>query len=266
MRRRAWLIFVACAILAVVSACGGAERGKAGTFFGAPGQLGNGTVRAFVTTDATGQPSDIGIQMSATALDGLPTQDTVPPTMTVLDFPEQASSTDFDHVMLNWNSHGHPPLGVFDKPHFDFHFYMTNMASVMAIDPHDPHFGAEAAHLPDAKYVPAGYGPELGPPAVTAVPAMGLHWEDDPDAFIPHHYNFTQVLINGSWDGRYTFIEPMITRDWLLTRPPAIQGEVNQPRAYQRSGYFPTTYRIRYDGATNAYDVSLGGLMMHPAS
>jgi hypothetical protein len=28
-----------------------------------------------------------------------------------------------------------------------------------------------------------------------------------------HRYVFTQTFINGSWDGRYTFMEPMLSRD-----------------------------------------------------
>lgn len=203
--------------------------------------------------------------MSAASLDGLPDKDAVPPEMTILDFPEQASSTVFDHVMLNWNSHGHEPVGVFDQPHFDFHFYMTGMASVMAIDPKSQDFAVRAAHLPDQKYVTQDYAPQPGPPVYTTVPGMGLHWMDTPKDFVPHRYDFEQVLLNGSWDGKYTFIEPMITKAWLLTKS-SVHEKVKQPHAYQRTGYFPTTYSVHYDDTLDEYVISLGGMVMHQAS
>ncbi|MBO0873303.1 MAG: DUF5602 domain-containing protein [Pseudonocardia sp.] len=203
--------------------------------------------------------------MTAAALDGLPQEVTVPPTMSMLEFPEQARGTVFNHVMLNWNPHGHEPPGVFDQPHFDFHFYMTDMASVMAIDPRRPDFATKAAHLPDPKYVPVDYRPLPGPLTLTTVPAMGLHWVNNSEKIVPHKYHFTQVLINGSWDGQYTFVEPMITRDWLLTKS-SVQEPLKQPIAYQHNGYFPNTYGVHYDNATNEYVISLGGMAMHQAT
>jgi hypothetical protein len=239
--------------------------GKAAVFNGVPQPLGRGTVATYVTLDNAGNPTELGIRLSASALDGLPTEKASPANMTMLEFPAQAGRTDFNHATLDWNPHGHPPVGVFTVPHFDFHFYMSDEASVMAIDPHTPAGAAEAAHLPAPRYVPAGYAPELGPPAVTAVPAMGLHWLVDPAAFVPHHYDFTQVLLNGSWDGRYTFVEPMVTRAWLLTKAGAT-GPVTQPAAFQRSGWFPTSYHVGYDPAADQYVIALTGLAMHQAS
>ena len=264
MRRRLSVTLAVCAGLVLVSACGSTDQGKAGTFYGPPQNLGNGTAKTYVTVDTEGHPTALGIQLSAAALDRLPAHGAAVSTM--VEFPEQASMTDFTHVMIDWNPDGHPPKGVFDKPHFDFHFYMTDMASVMAIDPRDPRYAERAAHLPDPRYVPAGYQPELGPPAVTAVPAMGLHWVDDANSLVPHRYNFTHVLINGSWDGKYTFIEPMITRDWLLTKPATIQEQLSQPTQFQRTGYFPTVHQVGYDGSADVYEISLGGMVMHQAS
>jgi hypothetical protein len=269
MRPRLGIMVAMCAGFLFLGACGGSveERSvdKSGTFFGAPQNMGNGSVKTYVTLNSAGNPADIGIRMSGASLDGLPDKDAVPPKMAMLNLPEQAASTVFDHVMLNWNSHGHEPVGLFDKPHFDFHFYMTDMASVMAIDPTSKDFATRAAHFPEAKYVPRDYVPQPGPPAHTAVPAMGLHWIDTPQSLVPHKYNFQHVLLNGSWDGRYTFIEPMITKAWLLTKS-SVQEKIKQPQAYQRSGYFPTTYNVHYDATSDEYVISLGGMIMHQAS
>jgi hypothetical protein len=264
MRRCLWVALGFCVGLVLVTACGRVGQIESGTSYGPPQKLGNGTVRTYVTADTAGQPSEVGIELTAAALDGLPSHG--PSTTVMLDLPEQAGKTDFNHVMVNWNPDGHPPAGVFDKPHFDFHFYMTDMASVMAINPRNPHYAEQAAHLPEPRYVPAGYQPQPGPSAQTAVPVMGLHWLDDPNAFVPNHYNFTHVLINGSWDGQYTFVEPMITRAWLLSKPPMIQDEITQPTNFEHTGYFPTVYRVRYDAVANTYQVSLAGMVMHEAS
>jgi hypothetical protein len=94
---------------------------------------------------------------------------------------------------------------------------------------------------------------------------MGLHWLDTTDGFEPGKYNFTQTVINGSWDGKYTFIEPMMTREWMLTKQ-AIQEDIKQPQAYQRTGYFSTTYSVRYDDEAKEYLISLGGMTMCHAS
>jgi hypothetical protein len=251
--------------LAVLSGCGTEDATKAGTFFGPTQNVGNGTVRTYVTLDAAGHPIDVGVRMSREALDELPADDTVPPTMTMLDFPDQAADTVFDHVMFNWNSHGHEPAPLFGKPHFDIHFYMTDTASVEAIAPSNPDFAVKAAHLPDAKYVPQDYAAVPGPLVENTVPAMGLHWIDSTAGVVPGRYDFTQIFINGSWDGTYTFMEPMLTREWLETKP-TVQANIKQPQAFQKSGYFPTTYNVGYDDATGEYSIALGGMTMHQAS
>jgi hypothetical protein len=257
--RRLGLVLAACAALLLVGACGSAESSKAETFFSSPQSMGDGAVRSYVTLDPAGTPTDVGVRMTATALDGLPEEDGVPPKMTMLELPEQGSTTAFDHVMLNWNSHGHPPAALFGKPHFDIHFYMTKAASVMAIDPGTPDFEVRGAHLPEPRYVPKDYVRDPSPPAESMVPAMGLHWLDSSEGLVPGKYDFKSTFINGSWDGQYTFMEPMMTREWLLTKAP-LRQDIKQPVAYQRTGYFPTVYSVNFDDSSKEYVISLGGL------
>ncbi|MGH3826512.1 MAG: DUF5602 domain-containing protein [Pseudonocardiaceae bacterium] len=261
IRRHAGSILAACVTLTLLAGCGSSQTNKSGTFSGPPQSIGNGTVKTYVTLDNSGKPTEVGIRMSATSLDGLPKEKG----MLILALPPQASATVFDHVMLNWNPHGHAPVVLFGKPHFDIHFYMVDAAVVEKINPSNPDYAAQAAHLPDAKYVPAGYVPPLGPAAKSAVPDMGLHWTDSTAGIVPGKYDFTQILLNGTWNGRYTFIEPMITRKWMLMKQD-IQENLKQPQAYQRTGYFPTTYSVRYDDQTKEYSISLGGMMMRHAS
>jgi uncharacterized protein len=270
---------VASTSLALLTACGGqstptassppsaAASVNSGTFTSPSQNLGNGTVKTYVTTDQGGIPVEVGLRLSESALDGLPAN-TPPTDMLMLDLPDQAAATAFDHVMMNWNPQGHDPVVLFGKPHFDFHFDMADMATLQSIDPSDPDFATKADHLPDAKYVPQNYVvPPGGSAAAQAVPGMGVHLVDSSDtSLVPGSYDFQQIIINGTWDGRYTFVEPMVTRDWLLTKPTLEQQPLKQPQAYQKKAYYPTTYSVRFDEQAKEYVIAVGGMTMREPS
>lgn len=246
------LLLAACLSVAVCSAATATPQ-EHRTFFGSTAALGDGTVRAYTTVDQQGDPTAVGLRLSVAAMDGLSDTDT----MSMVDLPGQASATVFDHVMLNWNPKGHQPNVLFGKPHFDVHFYMTDMASIEAIDPASPDYAARAEHFPAAKYVPRDYITAPWPLAAPmAAPFMGVHWLDATAGMIPGVYDFTQTFLNGSWDGNYTFMEPMITRDWLRTKP-AIREHIKQPQAYQHTAWYPTVYSIRFDDSTQEFDIAL---------
>jgi len=259
----------ACAALALLSGCSAESEASttSGAFFGPSQQLGNGTVKTYVTLDDGGNPTEVGLRLSATALDGLPEANAGPPPMLMLDFPDQASTTPFDHVMLNWNPEGHEPPALFGKPHFDVHFDMVDMATMEAISPSDPAYATKAERAPEAKYVPQGYVvPPGASAAAQAAPGMGVHLVDSTDtSLVPGSYDFKHVIINGTWDGRYTFIEPMITREWLLTEP-NVQQPLKLPQAYQKAAYYPTTYGVHFDEQAKEYVISLAGMTMRQAS
>ncbi|MFZ2530359.1 MAG: DUF5602 domain-containing protein [Rhodococcus sp. (in: high G+C Gram-positive bacteria)] len=231
------------------------------THFGSTATAGNGVIRTFTSVDAAGNPTAVGIRMSADALDGLPDDGA----MLMLDVPETAAATAFDHVMINWNPRGHPPETLFGKPHFDLQFYMTDMASIERIDPAAPDFAIRAANLPAPQYMPRGYVLPPGPAAEQVVPFMGAHWLDATEGMIPGVYDFTETFINGSWDGTYTFMEPMITRAWLLTGP-TLREDIEQPQAYQQSAYYPTVYTVRFDDRTQEFEVALSEMVFRGES
>lgn len=267
-------VLSAASVLAVsVAACSSTqEASKAGTFYGDKLDVGNGKVFTFVTTDESGTPTEVGYIFDAGVLDGLPAPMPMPdgpPNMmpsTPLKFPAEAKGVAFDHATFDFNPSGHPPVGVFDKPHFDLHMYMMSADDVKAIDPGDAEFAAKASHLPDAQYVPADFALLPGAPGEPpAIPQMGAHLVDMTQPLIPGQYNFTETLINGSWDGKYSFIEPMITRDYLLSKP-AVTHDLKLPQSYQKSALYPTKWGISYDKATKNYKVSLTGLTERTAS
>jgi hypothetical protein len=270
LRNAALTAAVTCSALPVLTGCR-AESARSdtpvpasasATVFGPSQDLGNGNAKTYVTLDGE-RPTEVGVRLSSTALEGLPESGR----MLMLDFPDQAAITAFDHVMLNWNPQGHDPVELFGKPHFDFHFDMVDMATMHGITPDDPTYAAKAEHLPEAEYVPQDYAvaPDV-PVAAQAVPGMGVHWFDASDtSLVPGTYDFQQIVLNGSWDGRHTFYEPMITTEFLMSGPD-LEQPLKQPQAFQKTAYYPTTYAIDVDEQTGDYVVSLGGMTARTAS
>lgn len=228
-----------------------------GTTFSAEQNIGDGKAKLFVTRNAEGDPTEVGIRISESALTNLP--DTM--MMLGFDMISEGSETIFKHVTLDWNPHGHEPAMIFDVPHFDMHFYTMTPAELMTnISPSDPDWATKEANMPAAQYVPADY---FVPPPVAAVPMMGVHWIDSTSGLMPG--SFTEVMIYGSWDGKFHFVEPMMTTAWLATKP-SIEKDLKLSQAYQTTGYWPTTYSVDFDDTTNEYVITLGGLTMRTAS
>ncbi|MCW4354387.1 DUF5602 domain-containing protein [Hoyosella sp. YIM 151337] len=237
-----------------------------GTFFGDDVEVGEGSARTFVVLDDDGNPTEIGVRLSEAALDGLPDAPQGPPEFWELQLPDEADDAVFRFVSLDWASHGHEPPGLFDVPHFDIHFYMIEPEDVAAIDPEDPDFAAKAENVPEPQYIPQDFTtlPDA-PLAEQAVPNMGVHWIDAEGGLVPGEYEFEVVFINGTWDGEYTFMEPMVTREFLLSKE-SYEAEIKQPEAYQRTGYYPTTFSVIFDEATGEHVIMLGGMEMREAS
>lgn len=183
--------------------------------------------------------------------------------------------TPFRFVEFGWNPAGHEPPGVWDTPHFDFHFYTVPVSVRNAIVPSDPQFAAKAARYPEAALRPEFYLDAATAarvtPAQATVPQMGVHWIDvrtpEVQAMAGHPENyraFTRTYIRGSWDGQFIFEEPMITRAHLLAKKAAadaaVQDEVipvSVPGRYAVAGFYPEAYRITWDAKAREYRVAL---------
>lgn len=247
--------------------------------------VGDGRARTYVLTDAqTGKPREIGVALDERALDGLPSAGSGhhgagPMTHEyILTLPE-GNATPFKFVELNWNPVGHEPEGVYQNvPHFDFHFYVISKAERDAIMPTDSAFETKANNVPTGDYIPpfnVALGPPGAPPAKIAVPMMGVHWVDvrspelqrlvgKPEGYRP----FTATFIHGSWDGQFTFWEPMITRAHILekktTTDAAVRDQVipiSTPAKYKSAGYYPNAYRITWDADAKEYRIALTNLV-----
>jgi hypothetical protein len=241
--------------------------------YGAPVRVGEGRARAYVVLDEKngGAPLEIGVALDERALDGLPAGiagaavESMGKPMSmgndyVLPLPAH-NPTPYQLIVLNWNPNGHEPPQLYGKPHFDFHFYTIDDATRMSIVPSDPSYAAKAANFPGAKMAP-GYFPPPAPPALAAVPMMGLHWTDPTSPeFSPA--GFSRTFIYGSWDGELIFAEPMITRDFLLTRPNVLL-DVPVATQFATAGYYPAAYRVVFDAQAREYRVALAKLPWRP--
>lgn len=218
---------------------------------GEPFAIAQGAAYTWIVTDPQNRPTAIGVSISAETISSVSGTHSINVSMPLPE-KEGISGLAFDHVYLNWNEHGHPPADLFGAPHFDVHFFMTDAAAREAISPADPGFMQKGAHYPSAEFVPAGYAP---PPAPDPVPQMGFHLTDmASDIFAGKP--FTEVFIYGGWDGKITFLEPMITLAMLESRETVVR-EIKQPARYLNPGYYPTQYRIAYDEVRAEHQVVL---------
>jgi len=213
--------------------------------YGPPTKVGRGRARAYVAVDArTRAPLELGVALDADAMEGLPAPVAMPPghggghehvDMHVYDLKLPAQNpTPFQFVELDWNPGGHEPPGIYDVPHFDFHFYTITPAQRNAIDPvalGEAQFLAKSGNLPpEAERAPFHVALAAPGQPVVAVPRMGVHWSDmrspelqgmlgNPAGYRP----FTTTFTYGSWDGRFIFAEPMVTRAFILDRRAATE-------------------------------------------
>jgi hypothetical protein len=203
--------------------------------------VGNGTAMAYVMT-SSGAATSIGVALSDAALQGLPSTDTE----WSLPLPSGVSVPPFDHVTLNWNAQGHPPM-PYMLPHFDFHFYIITPAQQAAIAP-----GADTVTVP-AQVVPTNYMS-----GIESVPDMGVHWVDTLSAEFTGH-TFDHTFIYGFTKGTMAFVEPMVTQTYLGSSPD-VMSPVKQPESFQKPGRYPTWYSVKADAAKGLVRVSLDSL------
>jgi hypothetical protein len=249
------------------------------TVWGDPQPLGNGQIQTFVTPDDAGNPSLVGVAFTESALTGLPQEpsdgrwdvkdasgNVVMPCCgheVVLEFPETDSSTIFQHFVINWNPNGHMPLGVYDVPHFDLHFYLISNEERMAIEPatadtmcsvpNETDDGVEQHVMVSCETFEEGAIPlpaDQMPPDYMDVgdvaPGMGNHLINSQAPEIAAGEPFTHTWIYGTYGGRLTFNEPMITIEFLEERNEEVCTEIAMPQAMPEHGFYPSEYCIRY--------------------
>lgn len=257
------VLLVGCSDNSLIEPARSDARGGGRLFAGDPVAIGNGTATAFATVLPTGRPTSLGVEMTAPSMHGLPTDfsderacydrngdGSVDATMEggecavgheyILDFPDQPD-VPFQYVMLNFNPMGHIPPGVYTLPHFDVHFYIQDLAEVMAIDAGPCQVLTACDDYAEAKRpVPASYVPPNYIDVDAVEPMMGNHLVD-PTGPEFNGVEFTRTFIFGAYGGEISFYEPMITRAWLLSQVKNCDP-IPQPAAWAEAGWYPTTY------------------------
>lgn len=269
---RCWV--VCCASLLLFS-CKHKDNPSGHTYYGSSVTMGNGSVRSFISLDASSKPVEIGYELSSNAIVNLPAathEDSMimymdstqmmnmpmPTTEYLVPLDSVAKQyTVFDHLAANWNPLGHTPVGVYSRSHFDFHFYNMKLADRLQIpDYADAPAGFDL--LPPAAYLPADYIRVPGGEA-----RMGTHWADGTAPEL-HGSPFTQTFIYGSYNGKVTFYEPMVTLAYLQSAT-RFSAAIKQPAKHAVAGYYPTTYNIYKDAASGNYYITLSGFTSYPA-
>lgn len=221
----------------------------AGTHTGEESNFGMGKARTYITNDKDGNPVEIGVILTEAAFDNF--TELSGDEEVSLDYPAEAGRTPFKHQFMGFAAHGHEPIGIYDVPHFDLHFYTSTEAERVAITPFDT---IKAANVPTAAYFPAAYFP------AGLVPQMGVHWLD---ATAPElsGATFTETFIWGSFDGKITFLEPMITKKFIEDTH-NYEVALKQPAQYDQPGkYYPTKHGFAHDHDKGEYRFFLSGFV-----
>jgi hypothetical protein len=215
---------------------------QAETFSSAQVKMGAGKAKGWITISNTGLPSEIGVEMTDDVISGLPdTNFTV-----AIPFPLKAKeTTPFDHLYITWASHGHPLPGTFIGPHFDVRFYMTTLEEHLSI----PNYAVNPTGFdnhPPSGYMPASYFPDA------PGPQLGVHWTDK-----NYDNPVTKTMILGSYDGKFTFISPIMILD-VLKSGLNYSAPYAQPQYFSKTNtYYPTKYNIYMDSDTKKHYVTL---------
>lgn len=242
-------IFAMLALAIFAVSCSEKDNPLAGEFKGEEATFGFGKVYTYVINDEDGNPQEIGVAMNDAAFDNfsqMSGDDQVS-----IDFPKEADQTPFKHQFMGFASHGHEPLMFYGLPHFDLHFYTSTEAERTAIMPFDT---VKAALVPGPDYFPTAFFP------AGLVPQMGVHWID-PTSPEFNGQLFTQTFIWGSFDGKVTFLEPMITKAFIAANH-HFEADIKQPAKYDQPGkYYPTKQGFHYDEAVGERRFYLKGFV-----
>jgi len=219
-------------------------------FWGEKIPVGNGHAVSFIKTE-NGYPKEIGIAISEEATKGLD-----PHMMQeyILPLPQNVPIAPYKHITLDWNPMGHEPPGVYDRPHFDMHFYFITNAERQMISCMGPDAPVCTKPIPP-EYIADNYAPTPG-----GVPKMGWHYVD----LLAPEFNggiFTRTFLFGYYNGQTIFLEPMITIASLKSRETTVK-EIRQPYSYPiEDGYYPDRYIVYFDKKDNYYKILLTGFL-----
>ncbi len=222
------------------------------TYYGPQVTIGNGTARSYFVVATDGTPLSLGVEITDNAFTNLPTDplNFAASTFQVSIDQRAKDLTPYDRLEVEWNVNGHEPPGIYNLPHFDFHFYEMTTAEQNAIPPYQVD-SSKFNILPPAGYIPAGYVRSPG-----GVPQMGVHWVDVSSPEF-NGQPFTYTMIYGSYNGKVVFLEPMVTMAYLKSSS-TFEKEIRQPLQFSPANkWYPTTYTVYKNASSGNHYVEL---------
>ncbi|MBR59123.1 MAG: hypothetical protein CMH54_14030 [Myxococcales bacterium] len=243
-------------ILLLLCFCSCAEEEAettSGIIEGESAMMGDSSIQTWAELDDDGVVIRVGFNAGASGLDALTDEEHL-----VVQWPEAVQSqTFFNHLGLDFQNEGHgPPPYLF--PHFDVHFYGVSPTDNAAIDcveeplPEGLEAGVPASgndYVPDFYLIPST---ALDPDG-TCVPGMGVHAVDvrSPELHEEPEF-FTTTLVLGYHNGALTFLEPMVTQEYLAARS-EWGWDVPRPNILGRSVLWPARFEATYDAESDTY-------------
>lgn len=224
---------------------------KTQTLKGPAVQVHGGKAWTWIQLSKQGNPEKLAVTLTDDAMNSLPGPSSnaghghVAGNHWVMKLHSKAGATPFNHVSMHWNPNGHEPENIYTLPHFDFHFYTTTPEEVLEIGTYEAD-SVRFKNTPSADYYPAKY---INPGAATSVPQMGAHYIDVTSGEFQGK-TFTETFLFGSFNGKVTFYEPMITLDFLKKNNNYVRA-IPQPAKVQKTGWYPTKMKVvKHDGLT----------------
>jgi hypothetical protein len=237
-----------------------ADASETRTVQGGEAPLFGSSVATWAKLDAAGNVLEAGVTIPYAVIENAPDENHSEEFKAdaVVEFPADVQRTTFlDHLGLFWEPHGHEPEGRYDTPHFDFHFFGIEPAGAAAID-------CTNLEQRDPALAPDGWLPPVPPgadPQDFCVPLMGYHLVPMTEFRSPGEWQpcwFDKVMIAGEYAGRYSFLEPMVTKA-VLEEKRSFELSVPRPVQLGRAALYPTKFEAIFDEGANAYQLVFSG-------
>jgi hypothetical protein len=238
--------------------------------------FGDGYVQTFVHLNADGTLRTLGVQVDQAAMDTLPSVPTNDGQTCwdkngdgttdaetecnggherVLWFPK-LKDVPFKWVMFNYQAKGHGPVHVFDRGHFDMHFFIQDFVArnFIRLGPcgvftNCDDYARAMKDIP-APFWPVGFENQGGVSG-----RMGNHLADTSEAPF-NGLPFTQAFVYGQYDGHLTYFESVVAVDFARSRPDECKP-IKAPPAMEISGWYPRKYCTHYRPDRGDYTMTL---------
>ncbi|HSK13605.1 MAG TPA: hypothetical protein VK907_10345, partial [Phnomibacter sp.] len=159
---------------------------------------------------------------------------------------------------------GSHPTPVAANRHFAVLFNMMPNEERMQIPDWAPGpSDAKFNNFPPPGFMPAGYFAPPGPGA--AIKRIGKRWVPPIEMWPTNPATFTNIFINGSYDGKFIFHDVSVTSAFLAAGT-SLQSPFLLPALYAREGYYPTMYNVYKDDKQERHMVSLSHFVHRAAA